>query len=86
MASNGLVTDLYQLTMTNALFKKGMHERKVVFDRFYRGDASRKDKKHFGLGLSIAKELTEMHGGTLAVHDNPGGGSRFVVTLTLQQA
>ena len=57
-----------------------------IFDRFYRGDASRKDKKHFGLGLSIAKELTEMHGGTLAVHDNPGGGSRFVVTLTLQQA
>lgn len=36
MASNGLITDLYQLTMTNALFKKGMHERKVVFDRFYR--------------------------------------------------
>ena len=34
MASNGLITDLYQLT--NALFKKGMHERKVVFDRFYR--------------------------------------------------
>lgn len=36
MASNGLITDLYQLTMVNALFKKGMHERKVVFDRFYR--------------------------------------------------
>ena len=36
MASNGLITDLYQLTMANALFKKGMHERKVVFDRFYR--------------------------------------------------
>lgn len=36
MASNGLITDLYQLTMANALFKKGMHGRKVVFDRFYR--------------------------------------------------
>lgn len=36
MASNGLITDLYQLTMANALFKKSMHERKVVFDRFYR--------------------------------------------------
>ena len=36
MASNGLITDLYQLTMANALFKKGMHERKVVFDRVYR--------------------------------------------------
>ena len=36
MSANGLITDLYQLTMANALFKKGMHERKVVFDRFYR--------------------------------------------------
>ena len=36
MAANGLITDLYQLTMANALFKKGMHERRVVFDRFYR--------------------------------------------------
>ena len=31
---NGLITDLYQLTMANALFNKGRHERKVVFDRF----------------------------------------------------
>lgn len=52
-----------------------------IFDRFYRGDASRNDKKHFGLGLSIAKELTELHGGTITVLDNPGGGSRFVVRL-----
>lgn len=52
-----------------------------IFDRFYRGDASRNDKKHFGLGLSIAKELVELHGGTITVLDNPGGGSRFVVQL-----
>ena len=36
MHYNGLVTDLYQLTMANALFKLGRHERRVVFDRFYR--------------------------------------------------
>lgn len=52
-----------------------------IFDRFYRGDASRNDKKHFGLGLSIAKELVELHGGSISVQDNPGGGSRFVVRL-----
>lgn len=36
MQYNGLVTDLYQLTMANALFQLGRHERPVVFDRFYR--------------------------------------------------
>ena len=46
MAANGLITDLYQLTMANALFKKGMHERRVVFDRFYR-------KNPFNGGLGI---------------------------------
>lgn len=36
MRYQGLVTDLYQLTMANALFKRNEHEKKVVFDRFYR--------------------------------------------------
>ena len=34
MASNGLITDLYQLTMANALFKKGMHEEKSSLTAF----------------------------------------------------
>ncbi|MDY6084197.1 MAG: nicotinate phosphoribosyltransferase [Dialister sp.] len=36
MNAKGLITDLYQLTMANALFHLGRHERRVVFDRFYR--------------------------------------------------
>ena len=32
-----LLTDLYQLTMMNGYFKCGMHERRAVFDMFYRG-------------------------------------------------
>jgi PAS domain S-box-containing protein len=35
-----------------------------------------------GLGLTLAKRLTEMHGGTLTAHsDGPGEGSEFVLTL-----
>lgn len=52
-----------------------------IFDRFYRGDAARSDKKHFGLGLSIAKELTVLHNGRISVRDTEGGGATFRIKL-----
>lgn len=52
-----------------------------IFDRFYRVDKSRKDKSHFGLGLSIAYELINLHHGTIKVMDTPLGGCTFVITL-----
>ncbi len=52
-----------------------------IFDRFYRVDKSRKDKSHFGLGLSIAKELINLHHGTIRVMDTALGGSTFVIIL-----
>ena len=52
-----------------------------VFDRFFRGDASRGSKEHFGLGLSIARELVALQKGTLELLDTPGGGCTFRITL-----
>lgn len=50
-----------------------------VFERFFRRDQSRTDKQHYGLGLSIAKELVELHHGSITVEDTPGGGATFLM-------
>lgn len=54
-----------------------------VFERFYCGDASRTDRNHFGLGLSIAKEIMERHQGAITLTDTPGGGCTFRIHLPL---
>lgn len=54
-----------------------------IFDRFYRVDTSRKDKNHYGLGLSIAWEIIRLHSGSLVFKDTPGGGCTFSITLPL---
>ncbi len=54
-----------------------------IFERFSQADAST-TRKHggLGLGLSIAKSLVELHGGTIEAHsDGAGKGARFDLTL-----
>ncbi len=48
--------------------------RSRVTQRFFRGDPSRTDKNHFGLGLSIAGEIIQQHGYSLSFSETPGGG------------
>ncbi|MFA7244152.1 MAG: HAMP domain-containing sensor histidine kinase [Patescibacteria group bacterium] len=56
-----------------------------IFGRFYRADSSRsKDKtKSYGLGLSIAKRIVELHGGAISADSKPNEGSTFTVNLPL---
>jgi signal transduction histidine kinase len=54
-----------------------------IFDRFYRGDTSRTggEKKGYGLGLSLAKKIVELHNGELTVSSGRGHTTTFRVLL-----
>ena len=53
-----------------------------VFERFYRGYASRAgDVPGFGLGLAISRALVEHHGGRISVEAPGGHGATFRVHL-----
>ena len=59
-----------------------LDDRERVFDRFTRLDDGRaRDAGGLGLGLSMVKEITEQHGGTVTVEDAPSGGARLRVRL-----
>lgn len=52
-----------------------------VWDRFYRADTSRGVSQGSGLGLSIVKQISDAHGGTLSVKSKPGVGSTFIFAM-----
>jgi len=51
----------------------------LVFDRFYKGDASRQSAAGSGLGLSIVKAIVERHDGMITVRND--NGAVFEISL-----
>ncbi|MGV9450353.1 ATP-binding protein [Streptomyces sp. NPDC003635] len=59
-------------------------DRERIFERFVRLDEARsRDDGGAGLGLAIARDVAERHGGTLTVGDAPAGGALFELRLPI---
>lgn len=52
-----------------------------IFDRFWRGDRSRSERTHSGLGLAIARQLIHAHDGTIEAKSEVGKGTTFIIKL-----
>jgi signal transduction histidine kinase len=61
------------------------NEQAKIFQRFYQVE-KHLTRRHggMGLGLSIARDMVEMHGGKITVDSVEGKGSRFILLLPIK--
>ncbi len=73
-----------QLIVTDTGLGIAPEKLPLIFEKFTQADGSITRKfGGTGLGLTITRQLAEMHGGGVTVTSQEGVGSRFVVTLPL---
>ena len=73
------------LSVTNSGRDIPAEQQEHLFERFYRVDEARNSEgRHYGLGLSIAKAITDAHKGTIGV-SSKDGKITFTVTLPAQK-
>ncbi len=62
-------------------------EQSKIFDKFYRGsNATIRKIRGSGIGLSLTKNVAEMHGGEVLVQSEPGKGSTFTLRIPVVSA
>ena len=64
---------------------EGIPEDKIahIYDRFYRVDFSRNKNEGFGIGLSIAKRIIDLHNGKVSVKSELGFGTTFCIDFPI---
>jgi two-component system sensor histidine kinase KdpD len=76
-----------QSTIVFSIADRGMGlasgEENKIFEKFYRGPAT--PAGGLGLGLSIARQLIEAHGGEIIARNREGGGALFSIRLPLSE-
>ena len=59
---------------------------KGLFKRFYEGDYRKHNTIGTGIGLSLVKDLVQLHKGTIEVRSNQREGNVFTVSIPIGEA
>ncbi|WP_420322985.1 ATP-binding protein [Flagellimonas sp.] len=79
--------DMLHISVTDTGIGIPPDKLKIIFNSFEQADGStQREYGGTGLGLSVTKQLVELHGGTIAVTSEMGKGSIFTFTLPLSTA
>jgi len=79
-AENGVAPPRVLFSVTNSGSAITEDDLPRVFDRFFRGDRTRRNASGSGLGLAITRELVELNRGRIEARNEPQGGG---VTFTM---
>ena len=60
------------------------NESERIFEPFYRSERTQRFPQGLGLGLTIALDIVQGHGGYLDLSSNPGSGSHFTDYLPFE--
>ncbi|RKL66415.1 hypothetical protein CR203_16115 [Salipaludibacillus neizhouensis] len=65
----------------------GMSEDELanIWERFYKSDKARSQKVGTGIGLSIVKQILDLHNATIIVESNVGQGTTFTLTIAKEK-
>lgn len=78
--------DFYRLKISDPGIGMTAEQVERIFDKFYRADATNTAVEGLGLGMSIARNIVEAHGGTIQVVSQPGEGTQVTFSLKLAPA
>lgn len=80
-SENGAVAPQVLFSVTNTGSSIADDDLPKVFDRFFRGDRTRRTASGSGLGLAITRELVELNRGRIDARNEPRGGVTFTMAF-----